>query len=249
MGEGGYLGGVLAGIVCFVAGARLIRLSWRSQGSSELLLGSSFLLWGLAYVCWQIPVATANQPLTQPLLFVARVFSDAAMIVFANFTRITFRPQARWAKILVFAIAIGVLAGIAGSIAVGDWEGIQPIGKPWWWVDWVAGFAAISWVGAEGLIQYLNARERVRLGLCDPLVCNRYLLWGITGIAWTAVWGLSAIGYIDFEAQHVWSSAIDRAIGTLDITGIALVLLICFPPRFYQRWVRGAAPDAEPAEG
>lgn len=249
MEEGGYLGGALAGIVCFIAGARLIRLSWRSQTSPELLLGTSFLLWGLAYLCWQIPVATTNHPLTQPLFFVARVFSDAAMVVFASFTRITFRPQACWAKILVFAIAIGVFTGVTGSIAVGDWEGIQPTDNPWWWVDWVAGFAAMGWVAVEGLIHYFNARERVRLGLCDPLVCNRYLLWGITGTVWTVVWGMSAIGYLEFEIQHFWSSAIDRASGTLDITGIALVLLICFPPHFYQRWVRGAAPDAEPAEG
>jgi hypothetical protein len=113
----------------------------------------------------------------------------------------------------------------------------------------VAGCAAMTWVSVEGLTQFFNARERVRLGLCDPLLSNRYLLWGITGIVWTVVWGLSAISYIEFEAQHVWSSSIDRAIGKLDITGIALVLLICFPPRFYQRWVRGAAPDADPAEG
>jgi len=249
MEESGYLGGVLAGVICFIAGGRLIRLSWRSQGPSDLLLGSSFLLWGLAYVCWQIPLATADQPLTQPLFFAARVFTGAATIVFANFTRVAFRPQARWAKILVFAIAIGVLAGIAGSSAVGDWEGIQPIGKPWWWVDWAAGFAAISWVGVEGFIHYLNAQERVRLGLCDPLACNRYLLWGITGIVWVVVWGMLAFEFIEFETQHVWSSAIDLASSTLDITGIAVVLLICFPPRFYQRWVRGATLDAEPAEG
>ena len=44
MEESGYLGGVLSGLICFIAGARLIRLSWRSQKSPELLLGSSLLL-------------------------------------------------------------------------------------------------------------------------------------------------------------------------------------------------------------
>ncbi|MCH8084520.1 MAG: hypothetical protein IH885_09830 [Myxococcales bacterium] len=247
MEDSGYLVGVLAGISCFIAGTRLIRLSWRSQKSPELLLGSSLLLWGLAYVCWQIPIEMGN-PLTQPLLFAARVFTDAATIVFATFTWIAFRSQARWAKTLVFAIAIGVFTGIAGSIAVGDWGGIQPISNPWWWADWAAGLVALSWVGVEGFIHYRNARPRVRLGLCDPLVCNRYLLWGITGIVWTAVWGALVFEYIEFETQQVWSSAMERVAGTLDITGVALVLIICFPPRFYQRWIAGASPAPEPEE-
>lgn len=130
MEDSGSLASVFAGFICFIAGAHLVRLSWRSQQSPELLLGSSLLLWGLAYVCWQIPIGIGN-PLTQPLLFAARVFTDAATIVFATFTWIAFRSQARWAKALVFAIAIGVFTGVAGSIAVGDWEGVHPISKPW----------------------------------------------------------------------------------------------------------------------
>jgi len=245
MEDSGYLGGVLAGLVSLIAGARLIRLSWQSQKSPELLLGLSLLLWGLAYACWQIPIATPNQPLTQPLFFAGRVFTGAATITFAIFTWIAFRSQARWAKTLVFAIAIGVLAGVAGSIAVGDWEGTRPLSNPWWWVDWAAAVVALSWVGVEGFIHYRNARHRVRLALCDPLTCNRYLLWGITGSVWAVFYGIVAFQNIEFETQQVWSSALDRVSGTLDITGVALVLLICFPPRFYQRWIAGASPAAK----
>ncbi len=248
MEENAYMGGVVAGLVCFIAGARLIRLSWRSQKSPEFLLGLSFLLWGLAYACWQIPIATVNQPLTQPLFFAGRIFTCAATIFFASFTWIVFRSQARWAKALVFAIAIGAFAGVAGSIAVGDWEGIRPLSNPWWWADWAAALVAMSWVGVEGFINYLDARQRVRLGLCDPLVCNRYLLLGLTGTAWCVVWGMLAFEDIEFETQQVWSSAFDRAAGALDITGVALVLLICFPPRFYQRWFEDTSPAPEPEE-
>ncbi len=95
MEENGYLGGMLSGVVCFIAGVWLLRLSWRSQKSPELLLGVSFLLWGLSYLCWQIPIAAASQPLTEPLFFAGRVLTDAAMIVFANFIWIAFRSQAR----------------------------------------------------------------------------------------------------------------------------------------------------------
>jgi len=248
MEESGFLGGVVAGLVYFIAGVHLIRLSWRSQKSSELLLGVSFLLWGLSYFCWQIPIATANQPLTQPLFFAGRVFTLAGSIFFATFVWISFRNRARWAKYLIFAIAMAMFTGVAGSVAAGDWEGIRPLSNPWWWVDWAAGFVPISWVGVEGFIAYSKARRRVQLGLCDPLACNRYLIWGITGIVWIAYSWILLYQTVEFEANGVWSVTIDRANGVVEATGVALVWLIFFPPGFYQRWIAGAAFAAKPDE-
>jgi hypothetical protein len=248
MEEKAVLGGVIAGLVSFIVGVRLIRSSWRSQKSPDFLLGMALFLWGLAYACWQIPIATANQPLTRPLFFAGRIFSCAATIFFASFIWIVFRSQARWAKALVFAIAISVFAGVAGSFAMGDWEGVRPLSNPWWWADWAAAFVAMSWVGVEGFINYLNARQRVQLGLCDPLVCNRYLLWGITGIVWAVFYGMVVFQHIEFETREAWSIAMDRACSAIDITGVALIWLICFPPRFYRRWIAGAAPAARPEE-
>ena len=83
MGESAFLGGVFAGVFCSIAGVHLIRMSWRSQKAPELLLGRSLLLWGLSYACWQIPIASANQPLTHRLFFAGRVFTHAGTIFFA----------------------------------------------------------------------------------------------------------------------------------------------------------------------
>jgi len=248
MEESGFLGGVVAGIAYFTAGVRLILLSWRSQKTAELLVGMSLLLWGFSYVCWQIPIATANQPLTQPLFFAGRVFTNAGTIFFAVFVWISFRNGTPWAKYLVSAIALGLFAGVAGSIAEGDWEGIQPLTNPWWWVDWGAGFVAMSWVGVEGFIEYPRARQRVRLGLCDPLVCNRFLIWGIVGLIWTSYSLILLYQTVDFETNAFWSSAIDRANGVVETTGVALVWLIFSPPRFYRRWISGDAFAARAEE-
>ncbi len=249
MDESAFLGGVFAGLVYIIAGVHLIRLSWQSQKAPELLLGMSLLLWGLSYACWQIPIATANQPLTQPLFFAGRVFTHAGTIFFAYFIWIVFRNQVRWARYLVYTIAISLFAGVAGSISVGDWEGIRPLSNPWWWLDWTAGAVAMSWVGVEGFIQYQKARQRMRLGLCDPFVCNRYLLWGIVGIVWTLYSGVLLCQTIEFETHQVWSITMDRANGVVEATGVALVWIIFFPPRFYQRWVGGADPQPKVAKG
>jgi hypothetical protein len=84
------------------------------------------------------------------------------------------------------------------------------------------------------------------LGLCDPLVCNRYLIWGITGIVWTAYSWILLYQTVEFEANGFWSIAVDRTNGVVEATGVALIWLIFFPPRFYQRWIAGAAPAAKP---
>jgi hypothetical protein len=36
-------------------------------------------------------------------------------------------------------------------------------------------------MGAEGLAQYLETRRRLKLGLCEAMACDRFLLWGIAG--------------------------------------------------------------------
>jgi hypothetical protein len=248
MEESAYLGGVVAGLVYFAAAVRLIRLSWRSQKSPELMLGLALFLWGLSYVCWQIPIATANQPLTQPLFFMGRIFTHAGTIFFAFFVRIAFRHQSRWAKYLVYAIALSLFVGVAGSIGVGDWEGIRPISNSWWWLDWAGGTVAMIWISVEGFLEYPKARKRMQLGHCDSIACNRFLLWGIVGIVWTSYNGVLLWQTADFESNQVWSMTVDRANGLIEATGVALVWLIFFPPRFYQRWIGGTSPAAEPEE-
>jgi hypothetical protein len=248
MEESAYLGGLIAGLVYFAAGVRLIRLSWKSQKSPELMIGMSFVLWGISYFCWQIPIAMSNQPLTQPLFFAGRIFTNAGTIFLAHFIWVGFRNQSRWAKYLVYSITFGLLAGMAGSIAGGDWEGLKPTSNHWWFLDWGSGFVAMLWVGIEGFIEYPKARQRARLGHCDPLVSNRFLLWGIVRIVWTLYNGVFLYQTVEFESNQVWSTALARVIGPVEATGIALVLLIFFPPHFYQRWIGGTAPTAESGE-
>jgi hypothetical protein len=248
MEDNAFIGGVIAGLVYFAAGIHLIRLSWRTQASPELILGIAFILWALSYACWQIPIATANQPLTQPLFFAGRAFTNAGTIFLAHFVWIGFRNQSHWARYLVYAITLCMLAGMAGSIAGGDWGGIQPISNPWWFLDWGAGFVAMAWIGVEGFIEYPKARQRMRLGHCDPLVCNRFFLWAIVGVTWTLYNGVFLYQTVEFETSQYWSTNLDRAIAVIETIGIALVYLIFFPPRFYQRWIGDATPAAEPEE-
>ena len=113
---------------------------------------------------------------------------------------------------------------------------------------WAASAATFSWVGVEGFIAYPKARRRVKLGLCDPLACNRFLIWGITGIVWTAYSWVFLYQTIEFETDGIWSIAMDSANGVVEVTGVARIWLIFFPPRMYKRWIAGTAPEVRPEE-
>jgi hypothetical protein len=49
---------------------------------------------------------------------------------------------------------------------------------------WVCVFC-FGWMGAEGLGEWRRSRRRVVLGLSDPLVCHRLLMWGLFGCSTT----------------------------------------------------------------
>jgi hypothetical protein len=202
-----YFGGAFAGFFYLVAGIRLVRLSVRTGQAAERLLGSSFLLWSVSYLCWQVPIADPDHVLATPLFFAGRVVNYIATVLCVVFSRLVFRNQKRWATGFVIGIAIGLSVGVAGSAAVGDWEGIHPLSNPWWWLEWLAYSAAMSWVGVEGLVEYSKARQRRRLGLCDALVCNRYLLWGLAGVLWALYALLLVAQTVHFERNQAWSGS------------------------------------------
>jgi cell division protein FtsW (lipid II flippase) len=59
----GYIGGGIAGLVYFVAGYRMLRLSFKTKKSPERLLGAMFLFWSISYLFWYLGLALDQTPL------------------------------------------------------------------------------------------------------------------------------------------------------------------------------------------
>jgi hypothetical protein len=81
------------------------------------------------------------------------------------------------------------------------------------------------------------------------MVCNRYLLWGLTGVVWMVYEFAAVVQHIEYEVTQVWSAPMDAVEGALELTAIALIWLVFFPPTFYRRWIEGAALAATAEEG
>ena len=234
----------------FTLCSRLLRLSRRTGQTPERPLGVAFLVWGLSYVFYYPAYYGLEEGSLQSAFFFGSGFADdVGALALALATRCVFRRRERWATWLVFGIGFCLVAGVGGNIWIANWEGVSPLSNPWFWFEMSGDVAAMIWIAAEGFCEYRKARQRRRLGLCDPLVCNRYLLWGLSGALWIGYDGATTWQYIDYELTGHWTSSLDLLVSALGAASVAAIWLVFFPPARYRRWIRGADPTASGAEG
>ena len=80
------------------------------------------------------------------------------------------------------------------------------------------------------------------MGLCAPLTCHNFLLWGVAGALWMGLeFVLVAQDHFYLNAGEL-SGALGIANGLLEIVPIALMWLVFFPPAAYRRWIEREAP-------
>ena len=248
MEDHAYIGELLAGFVYLIVGIRLLRLGQRTREVPERLLGAMFLLSGASYIVYLMAYLPGLESLWTPISFAGRVIYIGAPILLAAFTQQVFRPKGHWAAWLVYGIAVLMVGGVGGSALGGDWEGFS-ISNRWFWLEWAGYTIPFGWAGSEAFVQYRQARRRVRLGLSEPFVCNRYLLWAMFGVLQVCIALAILPQYSTYETTSQFTATWDILIGGLEIVSITLIGLVFFPPAFYQRWINGNAPMEKAEEG
>ena len=245
MEDSAYIGESIAGVVYLIVGVRLLRLALRTGKLPERFLSASFLAWGLSYVLYNLPYALADESLLRSLYPAGRLVTATGAITYALFTWSVFRRHDAGGLWMVAGTAVCLIAGVVGSVWVGDWEGVYPIRNPWWWPEWVGVTATEAWLGTEALVQYGKARQRLRLGLSPSLSCNRFLLLGLVSVLSLALQFVVVAQSIEYEITQRWSATTDALVSGVELTTIAMIWLVFFPPAFYRSWINGAVPVAK----
>jgi hypothetical protein len=132
-----------------------------------------------------------------------------------------------------------IISRIATNL--GGIGGVDPLTNAWWWFEWIGTIAPSVWIGAEGLHHYGTSRQRIRLGLCEPIVGHRYLLWGIAGVFWILLDIVIVGQYVEFWATQSWSTTLDNLTGFFEIAALAMIWLAFFTPAAYQRRIDNSA--------
>jgi hypothetical protein len=148
----------------------------------------------------------------------------------------------------VWGAAAFTVTGVGGSALAGDWEGFS-ITSGWFQLEWIGFTLPFAWTAAETLVQFLQARRRLRLGLCDLVVCNRYLLWALFALFQVGMSLVLLPQYAEYEATGQFGAKWDAIYGVLGIAALVMIWFVFFPPAFYRCWIHGVARAGTAEQG
>jgi hypothetical protein len=234
----------IAGVIFLIVGVRLRFLSRQTGQAPEYFISLTFLLWALGYALYDIPYAftKGDQPVAPFFAYTSILAFSLGNVGLAMFTKEVFRKQQRWAGWLVVVIAVCFVLGLAGSAWVGDWEQFEPVANPGYWPQTVGELTPHIWMGVEGLAHYVKARRQIKIGLCTPLICHYFLLWGLAGVLWSGLEIVVVVQDFVYLSAGDWSGALGIVNGLLEIVPIGMIWLVFFAPVGYRRWIEGVAP-------
>jgi hypothetical protein len=235
--------------VAFVVGLRLLAMAGRSRGLPELTLGLAlFLIVGVGYpvtLAARVVLLDDSPGLAGRLLLpLGSTLMNVGWAAIWVFTWRVFRPEATWARVLASGAiaALLLLAGVSGSRAIAV-EDASVLVRPHvsGTLTLLLALASYVWTAAESLRYWALLRRRLALGLADPVVTNRFLLWGLVAVfSFLSLVGptLGAIAGID-TTENPLMRLTTAVAGLVCSAALALAFL---PPASYVRWVRDRAP-------
>lgn len=240
---------VLASAVAFVlvgagVGGRLLWLARRTRGFPELVVG--FSLFVLAGVAWPLMlVANARPPeaVQRGALLGASLAMALGWSGVFLFTWRVFRPGPGWARTLAgLGIAVELAAGLAGAVRallLPDAAALRTP-APSSLALLLGAQVVYAWTALESFRYRALLWRRIPLGLADPLVADRFGLWGWTGVLGggsiaPATWALLTGGDPSSATSHL-------VVGVCGLLSSGVLYLAFLPPAAYQRFVRESAP-------
>ena len=237
-------------------GVRLVRLGRQGGGGPELWLGLYFLIYGClataasitTYLGWSAPDVAFSDATTRLLNATFYLFSTIGMTCLLLFTQRTFHPNSSGARAFVWSTT-AVLAAAAIGVGVSEGFEVRVLNGVPYWIHFSARLVPFVWVAAESFRYRSQLQRRVAIGLADPLVADRFLLWGL----WSAV--LAVMAFTDPLARFwywsltgtttQWIASIGRPIidvvvpltAAFGVAAVTLLFLTFFPTASYRRWV------------
>ncbi len=240
-------------LVMGLLGLRLLRLAGRTRQLPELLLGLA--LCGIVTAIPLLALSGMGRATVGELnvaLYSAGFgllwISLSAMIAF---TWRAFRPEAKWAAGICLA-ASSLLAVTAGGAIAAVLRSAVDVPAAEAARSWIVGLRLVllfgfGWTAFEAVRQYRMARRRLALGLGDPIVANRFLLWAWTGGCMVASGVLMAILHkLGFGIlTHAFPAFLQS--GSSLVAGV-LMTLAFMPPGAYLRLIEARHAGGETPE-
>jgi hypothetical protein len=231
-------------VVALVVGVRLVLLAGRTRQLPELLMGVGVLgigPLGFGGLVAALELDARGLSGAHPAAALASLAMSLGIAAKYVFNWRIYRSTSRLAALA----ALGGVAAVSATLVLeGAATGFSPrawMGPGWHWLRQVLQVGCLLWGACEALRYGALMRRRQRLGLADPLVTNRFLLWGVGA-------GAAGLGSAIGTAVQIATgqSALDLPWLTLSssLHGLvaAVALWLAFvPPAAYRRWIAARA--------
>ena len=234
-------------VVSLWVGIRLVLLWSRTRQLPELLMGLGVL--GIGPLGFGIAMAAflsaQNSPLlAKVLVALASVTIGAGVSAKYVFNWRIYHPGSRVARAAVIAaiatiFASIVAAGFTNHFAPEAWQQ-----DGWSQVRQVVQVGALWWGAAEAFVWHLRMRRRVKIGLGDPLVANRFLLWSIGAGAAGLGSAVGAVVALVTGQAFTDLPGLTLALSLFGLTSASALWLAFVPPARYLDWLRSRAQNA-----
>jgi len=226
-------------ISSLVIGVRLLLLWHRTRRLPELLIACGIL--GIGPVGFAFTLIATSSGEALPLL--ASVCLAAALLstsggAFATaiFNWRVFHPDAPGLRLVVGAVALLFVVAFL-------WEALNSgfadpnLNASGFRLYSMLSTTILLWGAAESLRYFTMMRRREKLGLADPLVTNRFLLWGL-GIGAAGLGSAISVTACTVTGQHMLSIPWVTISNSLHGLTAAVLMWVAFiPPGFYRRFV------------
>lgn len=229
-------------LVGLVVGVRLLRLSRRTGGFPELALGLAECT-----LCGAVPpLFLLAQLLPGPDLLVraASLGGNLAIAigysVMILFTWRVFRAREAWARWLaigaIAAVAVCGVAGMGRAFAAEGIEELRSLDSTAFRLMSMISVASYVWGAAEAFAYHRQLTKRLALGLSDPVVVNRVLLWALVAVGAFIAAGVPLT--VSLLGGNSMESVPSRLTCGVAVTACSILLQLAFlPPESYTRWI------------
>jgi hypothetical protein len=252
-------------LVCLLAaiaiGGRLFHLHLRTREPPELLLGIQFVVGqGIGYVVLVAGITAISKPGADIETCTAMVAGGWALVTFGlmamvSFNYFVYRQDSAWGLPLMFGFWALFWVGYLARGWIGQYSDPKQFEGVWFALHQGTTLAAGIWSLAEPIRFHGLMKKRLALGLADPMVTNRFLLWGSAAIF--------SCMMIAMSITPAFYSRLDPSLVPIVSTGTLILMTVCgtcamglygltfFPPRAYAAWVtkrasRVPVPHPEP---
>jgi hypothetical protein len=161
-----------------------------------------------------------------------------------GFVVLVFRRKETWARVLAVTLAVTLWIGWLLFVWQGGLVDATPRGA--YWIAFAANGTYPVWISIESFSYWNKMRRRQALGLADPLVVDRFRVWGISSLAaaasiWSTnlpVWLDQPVGGIEANPITALSMVITATFGLFTVFGYWITF---FPPAWYRHRLEGAS--------